>query len=230
MPPLDQLMLRFEALGDNCELGLVQRRAGAEPLGLLRLLLTLASDPGDLVLDCCCGSGATAHAAEELGRRWIASDASPLAIQTTRKRLLALGAPRPFVGQRAILNDAAVGADSSEDTAGLECAIEQSGATVTVRLLGYMPPPASMLTAGAPPDERDTSEGLCYLDSWSVDWAWDGAVFRHGAHAARARTHARDMRTALTHTYAAPGRYTLAIRAVDLAAHETMRTVAVEVN
>jgi hypothetical protein len=35
-PPLDRLMLRFEALGDNCELGLVQRRAGAEPLGLLR--------------------------------------------------------------------------------------------------------------------------------------------------------------------------------------------------
>lgn len=36
MLPLDRLMLHFEALGDNCELGLVQRRAGAEPLGLLR--------------------------------------------------------------------------------------------------------------------------------------------------------------------------------------------------
>ncbi len=33
---LDKLMLRFEALGDNCEFGLVQRQAGAEPLGLLR--------------------------------------------------------------------------------------------------------------------------------------------------------------------------------------------------
>ena len=29
-------MLAFEALGDNCEFGLVQRQAGAEPLGLLR--------------------------------------------------------------------------------------------------------------------------------------------------------------------------------------------------
>jgi hypothetical protein len=28
--------LAFESIGDNCELGLVQRRAGAEPLGLLR--------------------------------------------------------------------------------------------------------------------------------------------------------------------------------------------------
>jgi hypothetical protein len=40
-PPRDPaadraLMLRFESLGENCEFGLVQRRCGAEPLGLLR--------------------------------------------------------------------------------------------------------------------------------------------------------------------------------------------------
>lgn len=33
---LEKLMLRFESLGDNCEFGLVQRKASAEPLGLLR--------------------------------------------------------------------------------------------------------------------------------------------------------------------------------------------------
>jgi len=30
------LLMRFEALGENCELGFVQRHFGAEPLGLLR--------------------------------------------------------------------------------------------------------------------------------------------------------------------------------------------------
>ena len=34
--PIDELMLAFESLGDNCEFGLVQRHAGVEPLGLLR--------------------------------------------------------------------------------------------------------------------------------------------------------------------------------------------------
>jgi capsular polysaccharide biosynthesis protein len=34
--PLDELMLKFESIGDNCEFGLVQRLCGAEPLGLLR--------------------------------------------------------------------------------------------------------------------------------------------------------------------------------------------------
>lgn len=34
--PDRDLMLRFESLGQNCEFGLVQRRCGAEPIGLLR--------------------------------------------------------------------------------------------------------------------------------------------------------------------------------------------------
>lgn len=33
---LDELLSRFLSLGDNCEFGLVQRRAGAEPIDLLR--------------------------------------------------------------------------------------------------------------------------------------------------------------------------------------------------
>lgn len=33
---VSELLLDFESLGDNCELGLVQRRLGVEPLGLLR--------------------------------------------------------------------------------------------------------------------------------------------------------------------------------------------------
>jgi hypothetical protein len=38
--PLDQLMMRFESLGENCEFGLAQRRCHAEPLSLLRFAST----------------------------------------------------------------------------------------------------------------------------------------------------------------------------------------------
>jgi hypothetical protein len=34
--PLNQMIMGFESLGDNCEFGLVQRVMGAEPLGLFR--------------------------------------------------------------------------------------------------------------------------------------------------------------------------------------------------
>ncbi|TWB13043.1 hypothetical protein FBZ89_12110 [Nitrospirillum amazonense] len=40
---LRDLMLRFESLGQNCEFGLVQRRAGADPLGLFRWSSTAIS-------------------------------------------------------------------------------------------------------------------------------------------------------------------------------------------
>ena len=36
LPPDQQIVTAFESLGDNCELGIVQRRLGVEPLGLLR--------------------------------------------------------------------------------------------------------------------------------------------------------------------------------------------------
>jgi hypothetical protein len=38
--PVRDLTLGFENLGDNCEFGIVQRRCGAEPLGLFRFSST----------------------------------------------------------------------------------------------------------------------------------------------------------------------------------------------
>ena len=50
--------------------------------------ILMASDPGDLVLDPTCGSGATADTAERWGRRWITIDTSPVAVAVARQRLL----------------------------------------------------------------------------------------------------------------------------------------------
>ncbi|OQY17452.1 MAG: hypothetical protein B6I35_14550 [Anaerolineaceae bacterium 4572_32.2] len=57
---------------------------------LLTRLISAASDPGDLILDCFIGSGTTAAVAQKLGRRWIAADVNKGAIQTTSKRLQAI--------------------------------------------------------------------------------------------------------------------------------------------
>ncbi|WP_316197644.1 site-specific DNA-methyltransferase [Bradyrhizobium sp. SZCCHNS2002] len=50
--------------------------------------LLLATDPGDLVLDPTCGSGTTAHVAEQWGRRWITIDTSRVALALARARLM----------------------------------------------------------------------------------------------------------------------------------------------
>jgi DNA modification methylase len=58
-----------------------------KPEGLLELLINIASNEGDLVLDCFVGSGTTCAVAQKLGRRWIGCDINLGAIQTSTKRL-----------------------------------------------------------------------------------------------------------------------------------------------
>ena len=56
-------------------------------LELVKRIIQYGSDPDSVVLDCFCGSGTTAEAAEKLGRRWIAADLNKGAVQTTFMRL-----------------------------------------------------------------------------------------------------------------------------------------------
>lgn len=64
----------------------------AKPEGLLRKIITLASEPDDVILDCFAGSGTTAAVAEKLGRRWIAIEESPRTMNSyLRPRMAGLG-------------------------------------------------------------------------------------------------------------------------------------------
>ena len=55
--------------------------------------LTMATDPGDLVLDPTCGSGTTAYVAEQWGRRWIVIDTSRVALALARSRIMSARFP-----------------------------------------------------------------------------------------------------------------------------------------
>lgn len=59
-----------------------------KPEALLKRIILASSAEGDIVADLFSGSGTTAAAAAMLGRRWIAADASQVALMTLRKRLL----------------------------------------------------------------------------------------------------------------------------------------------
>jgi adenine-specific DNA-methyltransferase len=55
---------------------------------VIQRCLLMSTDPGDLVLDITCGSGATAYVAENWGRRWITCDTSRVAITLAKQRLM----------------------------------------------------------------------------------------------------------------------------------------------
>jgi site-specific DNA-methyltransferase (adenine-specific) len=58
-----------------------------KPVLLLERIIRLASEPGDLVIDPCCGSGTTLVAARLLGRRALGIDSSEQAIALSIERL-----------------------------------------------------------------------------------------------------------------------------------------------
>ena len=50
--------------------------------------ILMTTDPGDLVFDPTCGSGATAYVAEQWGRRWITCDTSRVALTLAKNRVM----------------------------------------------------------------------------------------------------------------------------------------------
>ena len=61
---------------------------------IVQRCILMATDPSDLVLDPTCGSGTTAHVAEQWGRRWITIDTSRVALALARARIM--GARYPY--------------------------------------------------------------------------------------------------------------------------------------
>jgi adenine-specific DNA-methyltransferase len=63
--------------------------ATPKPERLLKRIIHIATDPGDIVLDCFAGSGTTAAVAQKTGRRWVTSELSTENVETfTKPRLL----------------------------------------------------------------------------------------------------------------------------------------------
>jgi site-specific DNA-methyltransferase (adenine-specific) len=69
---------------------------GGKPPWLMRELIDDYSRPGDLILDPCCGSGTTAIAARDMGRRCITIEMDPATCELARKRIVKHAAQPPL--------------------------------------------------------------------------------------------------------------------------------------
>ncbi|MEQ8332511.1 site-specific DNA-methyltransferase [Nisaea sp.] len=80
---------------------------------LVERCILMTTDPGDLVLDPTCGSGTTAYAAEQWGRRWITIDTSRVALTLARARIM--GTRYPYY----LLRDTEIGLEKEAEIIGL---------------------------------------------------------------------------------------------------------------
>lgn len=90
---------------------------------LLERIISVSTNPGDLVLDCFMGSGTTLAVAQKLGRRWIGCDINRGSMQTVSRRLQAIIQTQPAAeeqsGGRAFALYRVNGYDLQQDGAGM---------------------------------------------------------------------------------------------------------------
>jgi adenine-specific DNA-methyltransferase len=80
-----------------------------KPLSLLERIVHIATDPGEVVLDCFLGSGTTAVAAQQMGRRWIGIERNVDTLERfALPRLDAITEGRRIKGKRIVNNEFAV--------------------------------------------------------------------------------------------------------------------------
>ena len=70
--------------------GRSRRHLTEKPLRLFAELITLLSNEGDLVLDPCAGSGTTAEACVQTGRKYLCGDIHADAVRVAQERLSGL--------------------------------------------------------------------------------------------------------------------------------------------
>lgn len=88
----EQAFLRYEDSPDNVLRSWFMKHEGGlhiaqKPVRLLRALIELTTEPGQLVLDPFCGSGSTLLAAKDAGRQYLGFDLDPHAVRIAEKRL-----------------------------------------------------------------------------------------------------------------------------------------------
>lgn len=184
---------------------------------LVARIVRASSSPGDIVLDCYAGSGTTAVVAEKLGRRWLACDASAVAIHATRKRLLGLRGVLPFAIEStsrltrpgSSRGDERRTAKRDRPVLGARSAVD--GRTCTVELDSFALPPRAV-----PPEARGRVEHWSqWIEGWCVDWDHRGGALHVGSSSFRRRAEMK-LPLSVEHSYQRPGRYVALVRAYDV--------------
>jgi len=171
-----------------------------KPEALLERIVLASSNPGDLVADFFVGSGTAVAIARRLNRRWIACDISPIAINTTRRRLLL----EPEAGSFGVWADKTI---QDQNVLHPKIAVKAKNLDVEAQLTDLNP------------------EALM---AFELDWNYDGELFRSEAQAVRGWRQ-EQFDTRLDHSYPEAGSYVVAARAVDAEGQTGLVTERVQV-
>jgi site-specific DNA-methyltransferase (adenine-specific) len=192
-----------------------------KPEALLRRIILSASSPGSLVADFYAGSGTTAAISQQLERCWLSCDNSPIAIQTSIKRLIKQG-----LGSFAVEH---LGPPLQANTGSLRLMdpliqpYDHDYALILIGIEDYKPDSRHI---------QDLQENWHFgsvIDFWEVDLDYDGETFYSQVQILRNKKH-YDSSLQLSIKLKLPlqDTYRIAIRVYDLFGDSQMESLLVE--
>ena len=101
--------------------------ATPKPERLLHRIIAIATDPGDIVLDCFLGSGTTAAVAHKMGRRWVGIEREEATVETYAMPRLTKGRRRRGSGGVTELSGWKAAAASVSSTSRRRCSRPTTG-------------------------------------------------------------------------------------------------------
>ncbi len=142
--------------------------ATQKPEAILERIMESCTREGDICADFFCGSGTLAAAAQRMNRRWICCDQGKLAVSTTYRRAADMDDVNGQ-GYCILAEDCGTGNLSAELKDGM----------ITLRECDIQPD-YSVLEGKDLPELKAAAEEnpLLLIDSWSVDWDFDGEIHR----------------------------------------------------
>ncbi len=210
-----------------------------KPKKLLERLISLASNPGDLVADFFGGSATTAELCNQMDRPWILCDNSPLALQTSMSRLIKTNSA-PFSvytgftpGERLDLMSEVQASNSLEKHSG-----PVKGAILELKkpIIQDNGPDNYWLSLGIDfyqpeilPDNWDAQKFASYIDFWEIDPDYDGQIFKSQYQLLRRNINAKTP-VALNVMISVPKEksYTIAVKIYDVFANQLSAKISFE--
>lgn len=195
--------------------------ATQKPEALLEQILESCTKEGDLCADFFCGSGTLAAVAQKLGRSFISCDSGALAIAGCKSRLARKNAgfscwyPGNHVDAQKIFHGTGIVA---AELVGLE----EHGDSMLMKLelKGYQLPQLSKMPIG--PEQLKAvrkiikKDPLALVDSWSVDFHYDGKIYRPELFFYREKDKLMVTAEALKKKPVSPQRETVAVKVCDV--------------
>lgn len=176
---------------------------------LLKRVIEISTEEGDIVADFFVGSGTTLAIAEKLKRKWIGVDVSTQAVNEIRKRILKF---QTFESFSVIISQKETAMDGMNAKSNIKINID--GLKVTVTINNYVLPSIK--------PEYKSIPYLGLIDYWEIDWNHSGKngnsfmINWYSYREIKEKIVRNFVSKSVSHTYQRKGKYKVVVNIIDI--------------